>query len=290
MKLAEYIKGQPLKFKEELTGQKAGENFLVLYAYDHDDVVGTVEYSTYREDLAIKMIRTRQESDKRKGIATEMAKELQRRYPNHEVIWGTTTGEGHQFLKALPRTFLRNEKYDDLEARLKALQAQQTKLQTIYDNWSSLHDTNKEKADQLRPAVLKLNDTFNSVSDKIWEIEQELHTMKPGKWQINEGFETSDEWRNNWLERHQAQLDSSGRVMAYHGTPTKNLTSIKQHGFRPRTYFSLNPNYSKQIASTYHSTPEHKITVLKVFLPLEAIDFVASDIFSTRNIPFKETQ
>lgn len=185
IKLAEYIKGQPLKFKEELTGQKSGENFLVLYAYDQADIVGKVEYSTYREDLSIKMIRTIQDADKRKGIATAMAKELQRMYPDHEIIWGTTTGDGHKFLKALPRTFVRNERYDELEVQLKDLQTKQTKLQKIYDDWSSLHDTNKEKAEKLRPALLKLNDTFNSVSDGIWNTEQELHTMKPGKWQIN---------------------------------------------------------------------------------------------------------
>lgn len=184
MKLAEYIKGQPLKFREELMGQKSGEDFLILYAYDQENVVGSVEYSTYKDDVSIKMIRTHV-AERRKGIATELAKELQRLYPNHEVIWGTTTEEGHNFLKALPRTFVRNEKYDALEARLKALQAQQAKLQAIYDNWSKLHDTDKEKADKLRPTVLKLNDTFNSVSDKIWETEQALKDLKPGQWKIH---------------------------------------------------------------------------------------------------------
>jgi hypothetical protein len=188
MKLAEYIKGQPLKFKEELTGQKSGENFLVLRAYDHDEVVGSVEYSTYRDDLSIKMIRTIRDADKRKGIATALAKELQRLYPTHEVIWGTTTGDGHKFLKTLPRTFIRNDKYDKLEGQLKALQAKQTKLQHIYDNWSDLFDKDKEKAVQLRPAIHRLNDTFNQVSDKIWETEQALHDLKPGHWQINEMF------------------------------------------------------------------------------------------------------
>jgi hypothetical protein len=35
--------------------------------------------------------------------------------------------------------------------------------------------------------------------------------------------------------------------------------------------------------------PEDKITVLKVALPLDAIDFVMSDIVSTRVIGFDET-
>lgn len=184
IKLVEYVKGQPLRFREESRGTHGSEHYLTLSALDGPTVVGKVDYSVYQDDVSIEMIRTN-DDEKRKGVATELAKELQRVYPNHEIIWGTTTGEGHQFLKALPRTFVRNEKYDELEGRLKALQKRLAQLQKVYDDWSTLHDTNKEKAIQLRPSILKLNDTFNSVSDNIWTIEQQLRDLKPGKWKIH---------------------------------------------------------------------------------------------------------
>jgi len=100
--------------------------------------------------------------------------------------------------------------------------------------------------------------------------------------------ESIDEYKKRWLELHNAIIEN-GKLIAYHGTPKKNLKLIKMKGFRPHSYFSLKPDYSKQIASTYHDTPENKVVVLKVKLPLDAIDFVAGDIFSTRVIKFEET-
>ena len=100
--------------------------------------------------------------------------------------------------------------------------------------------------------------------------------------------ESTDEYRKNWLERHNAVVEN-GRVVAYHGTPKRNLKSIQQNGFKPHSYFSLRPEYSKRIASTYQDVPENDVVVLKVKLPLDSIDFVMSDIFSTRVINFKET-
>jgi len=102
--------------------------------------------------------------------------------------------------------------------------------------------------------------------------------------------ESGAAWKADWMIRRNIQLDSLGRLPAYHGTPTKNLQSIKENGFRSHTYFSLKSEYSKQIASNYHNTPLSKVTVIEVFLPLNAIDFVGPDIFSTRVIKFEETQ
>ena len=101
-------------------------------------------------------------------------------------------------------------------------------------------------------------------------------------------LESTEEYRNDWLFRHKATVENN-RVLAYHGTPTKNLKSIKTNGFRTNTYFSLRPEYSKLIAATYHDISDDKVTCLKVWLPLDAIDFVMSDIYSTRVIKFEET-
>ena len=102
--------------------------------------------------------------------------------------------------------------------------------------------------------------------------------------------ESDSKWRSDWLVRHNAKFDKVGRLIAYHGTHTKNLKSIKQNGFRSHSYFSLDPKYSKQIASTYHDVPESKVTVLEVHLPLDSVDFVMADIFSVRIIQYVETQ
>ena len=100
--------------------------------------------------------------------------------------------------------------------------------------------------------------------------------------------ESTDEYRKSWLERHNAIIEN-GRLVAYHGTPKKNLKSIKMNGFNSHSYFSLKPDYSKRISSIYHDVPENNVIVLRVKLPLDAIDFIAGDIYSTRVINFKET-
>ncbi len=106
---------------------------------------------------------------------------------------------------------------------------------------------------------------------------------------LRENDEKHMEWRADWLKRHKATYTDDNRLIAYHGTPSKNISGIKKNGFKERTYFSLRPEYSKRIASTYHDMPEDKITVLTVALPLDAIDFISSDIMSLRNIGFDET-
>jgi hypothetical protein len=106
---------------------------------------------------------------------------------------------------------------------------------------------------------------------------------------LRENDEKHIEWRADWLKRHKATYTDDNRLIAYHGTPSKNISGIKKNGFKERTYFSLRPEYSKRIASTYHDMPEDKITVLTVALPLDAIDFISSDIMSLRNIGFDET-
>ena len=90
--------------------------------------------------------------------------------------------------------------------------------------------------------------------------------------------EENDEWKRDWLERHNAPLDEKGRLVAYHGTTPNNSKLIKQNGFKKGSYFSLRKEYSKNWG----------IIILKVALPLDAVSFVASDIVSTRPIAWNE--
>lgn len=101
--------------------------------------------------------------------------------------------------------------------------------------------------------------------------------------------ESTNEYKFDWIERHRGIIEN-GKLIAYHGTPKKNLKFIKENGFKPHSYFSLRKEYSRRIASIYQNIPENKIIVLMVKLPLDSIDFVASDIFAIKTILFKETQ
>lgn len=95
-----------------------------------------------------------------------------------------------------------------------------------------------------------------------------------------EWFSTDEykKWRSDWLSRYNAKLDNKGRVEAYHGTTAQKAKSIKLNGFNERSYFSLNPEYSKLYGKT----------ILKVYLPLDAIDITGPDIYAIRKIQWNE--
>lgn len=132
--------------------------------------------------------------------------------------------------------------------------------------------------------------TFNRNSIVISRLSSDPGEISNYVDEMNENDGGDDaEYRAGWLKRHNAQYTDDGRLIAYHGTPTKNIKSIKKNGFKERTYFSLRPEYSKRIASTYHDVPEDKVTVLKVALPLDSINFIMSDIYSLRVLSFDET-
>ena len=183
IRLAEYVKGGPLTFREEMLDHKAGESFMVLWALSDESHVGYITYSLYDGNVYIKMIKV--PKYQRQGIATAMAKELQKLHPDAEIVWGTTTNDGHKFLKALPRTFLPNERYDQIVKELQDLQRKERELQDIYDGLFDLYDQDREKAEALRPKVKALDTKYNQIRDRIWDLEKELTPLKNGKWKVN---------------------------------------------------------------------------------------------------------
>lgn len=83
----------------------------------------------------------------------------------------------------------------------------------------------------------------------------------------------------DWLFRHNAQFDEKNRVIAYHGTSSSKTRQIKSSGvFRAGSYFTLNPKYAKHWGNI----------IFKVYLPLNYIDFVASDLIATSDIPLEK--
>lgn len=110
---------------------------------------------------------------------------------------------------------------------------------------------------------------------KLKFLIKEISEDEYKQWRSSKEYK---KWRKDWLTRHNAKFDGLGRVIAYHGTSPNKAKSIKQNGFNTRSYFSLNPEYSKKWGRF----------VFNVYLPLDAIDFVASDIVAIRPIKFDE--
>lgn len=100
--------------------------------------------------------------------------------------------------------------------------------------------------------------------------------------------EVMDAYKSDWINRYQAVVEN-GRLIAYHGTTPQNYISIQKNGFKPGAYFSLDSGYSKRITSIYHNIPQKNVILIRVKLPLDAVDFVAGDIVANRTINFNET-
>jgi len=179
------VKGEALNFREEMYDYKAGESFMLLHASDRDgNPVGSIRYSILGKTIGILFIRTKK-SERRKGIAIAMAKELQRLHPEHEISWGGLTPDGSKFLPKLPRTYTENPRYNEITKRLAHLRKKIVALDSIFDRWHNLYDTNKVEAEKQRGRLKSYQDMYQRTSDEIWNLEQELIPMSAGNWKVN---------------------------------------------------------------------------------------------------------
>ena len=55
--------------------------------------------------------------------------------------------------------------------------------------------------------------------------------------------ESDENYRNDWLERHDAKFTSDGRLIAYHGTTLKNSELIKKFGIK-NIYYTTDDGYA----------------------------------------------
>jgi hypothetical protein len=183
--IAEYNKGEPLTFRHESLDSHGGQSFMVLYASDSSGaVVGKIDYIVYQDLISIGIIKT-EKTEQRKGVATAMAKELQRQYPDSEIAWGMSTRPGEKFLKSLSRKFIPNEEYVKIKQRIDMLQKKKQRMQSLYDKWHEMFNTEPSKANDLRAKMEALNEPFNRTGDELYDLQGKIGNMRPGKWMIN---------------------------------------------------------------------------------------------------------
>jgi len=118
----EYEKGESLKFYHDCYDSHGGESFCNLIAKDiNGKPVGYIEYSIFDKEINIKMIQTK-EGERRKGIATLMAKELKNKYPESFIHWGMTTSDGEPFVRSLRKSIYGHKEITTKDGTLKYVQ------------------------------------------------------------------------------------------------------------------------------------------------------------------------
>lgn len=160
--------GEGIVFRTETRGAHHGQSDLTLYAENEmGEYMGHLDYSEYNGEPAVQMIKVKP-NFRRSGIGTLLLKKLQTLYPDTEIELGMSIGHGTDLVKSLSTVYVENPEYTRLEARLEKLKAAEKKLQ----QWIANHKG---------PMVPRVGDAFNHISDEMYDIEQKLSRMKPGK-------------------------------------------------------------------------------------------------------------
>lgn len=156
-------------FKEELVGHHNGQTDNILRALIGDNPAGRIEYSVYGGKPSIGMIRT-EPAYQRQGIATEMLRNLQSKYPNQMIDWGMLTDDGAKLYQSVPKRQVPSE-YAAQFARLDAAIKERDKLMRIADKFQA----SKNPTQAQRQAMGKVTEPLNSLHDEIDALESALY-------------------------------------------------------------------------------------------------------------------
>lgn len=145
---------------------------------DGDKIAGYVEYSVYNDTPAIQYIHT-SEDYARRGVATQLMQDIQRKYPDKEIEFGMTTPDGTKFLDSITHE-VKNEKVAAQKQKLteakSKLSQNETEMERLYDKLDNNTITEAEKK--------KLNDLgeqWDDLDRQIHEIESSLKGQKETK-------------------------------------------------------------------------------------------------------------
>ena len=178
----EFNLNENIKFEEELINHHHGQSDLKLKAFDEKgDLMGYIEYSEFEDKPSVQYIKTLPEHS-RKGVATNLLLELQKKYPDVEIGLGYSTDDGSKLLDTskLKRTYYPNKEYQEKSSRLKKCKERSNILTKRYEDWGKLYDTDRDEADRQRSELFKFDDEFHDLNDEIYDLEKELDDMEQG--------------------------------------------------------------------------------------------------------------
>lgn len=184
---------QGLTFRSECRGAHSGQTDMTIYAEYNGDVVGRVEYAIFDGGIYVQHIKTMPEY-RRQGVATALAKKLQQEYPDTEIEWGGSTEMGTPFIASLNREFEPEPQYGPLKKAYDDAKAEQAALQKEFDDWTA---AGKGK---LPPEMLLKGERMNEIENFLWDLEDKLRDLKPGRWMIRESVEPEEFYQGFELE------------------------------------------------------------------------------------------
>ena len=160
--------GNQVRFSDDLRGAYGGQTNHTMTASIGGKPAGTVDYSVYDGRPHIDMIKTFPEYQ-RQGVGTEIARELQRKFPKQEISWGMMTDDGSALFNSLPKTKVPSE-FADKFAKLTKATTKRDKLIADASKFDSIANPTKAQIEAYR----RLTDPLNDLHDEIYALESEL--------------------------------------------------------------------------------------------------------------------
>jgi GNAT superfamily N-acetyltransferase len=131
-------------------------------------VVGYIRYVVYQDEVHLSMIKVH-EDYRRKGIATQLVKHLQKMFPNTEIQKGSMTDDGSKLFGVLPTHTVVDPNY---APKFKRHEEVKNMLKKYSDDFEAMSD---------KSTFMDTHSDWNDLHDENDKLDQELYGKKPTK-------------------------------------------------------------------------------------------------------------
>lgn len=179
------VSGKTITFSDETIGAHSGQTDNILKATANGKEVGSIEYTVFNGSPQISMISVA-DGFQRKGIATELVKQLQRTFPDAEIDWGMMTKDGTALKNSLKSIEVKDPEIAAKQAELDAAIAERTAFEQQAKQFDVENLTDSQRQ-QRAEFFARVGDRWNELHDKIDALQSELADAKPSKILIDTG-------------------------------------------------------------------------------------------------------
>ena len=203
---------EEIEITNNMLSHHSGQSDMLLSAIVDGKVVGKLEYSDYKGEPAISFIEV-PEAERRKGIATELLKELQSSYPNVDIDWGYTTEDGSALKEAITYEIPNKE----IMADIKKLTSMKEQLKAIDERIAQEIYLEED------------GEIYNALYDEISLLEKDLVGKNPIKTMIDTNLQlTAKDHEGELLAVHNITETNLQQALELDGFPMPSIAIVKK--------------------------------------------------------------
>jgi hypothetical protein len=179
VKHQQHVEEVSQKIEDTHIDSHSGQSDYQMTVKQKGKVIAKLEYSEFEKTPHINMIEVSKDHQ-RKGLAKKLIYNLQKKYPNKTIQWGMMTDEGSALRNSLKKTFIQNPEYKKLADELELLRKKQSEMQIQFDDFTE-NSKNWNKEDREKKRQELPDDSFNEITDKIYDIEKQIEDLSEGE-------------------------------------------------------------------------------------------------------------